>query len=163
MLKRRTRALIRFTQPMEQVCTSVILFRLMFPITPLKIYVSPIFRMFPQSHIIYSLFINSLEIIMSFVSFTILAFLLRIGIRGTFFLEVAASMGYMSLMYHPLLLRSSVVSVLHHHSGTLALVIRRLPLFAIFFIVMSYWFSLVVLVIYFVMPVNKARVISFLF
>jgi hypothetical protein len=43
------------------------------------------------------------------------------------------------------------------------LVIRRFPLFAIFFIVMSSLFSSVVLVIQFVMPVNKARVISFLF
>jgi hypothetical protein len=99
----------------------------------------------------------------SFVNFSLLIFFLRIGIRGTFFLEVAAGVGFMSLMRHPLFHKSSVVFVLHHHSGTLALVIQRLPLFGIFSIVMSSLFSLVVIVIQFMMPVNKARVISFLF
>jgi hypothetical protein len=100
---------------------------------------------------------------MSFVNFTLLIFLLRIGIRGTCFLEVAAGVGFMSLMRHHLFHKSSVVSVLHRHNGTLALVIQRLPLFAMFSIAMSSLFSLVVIVIQFVMPVNKARVINFLF
>jgi hypothetical protein len=56
-----------------------------------------------------------------------------------------------------------VFSGVRRHSGTLALVIRRLPLFAMFSIAMSFQSSLVVKVIQFVMPVKRARVISFLF
>jgi hypothetical protein len=119
MLRSRTRALTRFTQQMDQVCTSLILVRIPFLRTPLNNYISQIFCTFPLSHIIYSLFINSLMIIMYFVTFTLLISFLRIRIQGTCSLEVATAMGFMrfpSLMSTPQFFSGVRVSSSQWHS-----------------------------------------------
>jgi hypothetical protein len=154
--------MIRYTPLMAQVCTSLILVRHLFLLIPLSNYASQMFFTSPLSHVIFCPFVSSPVIIMSLPNFTPLMFLLKIVKLGTFFLVVIATMVYMNSMCH-LLTRSLVVFVFHRLSGILALVIQRHPLFAMFSIVMSSLSSLVVIVIQFMMPVNKARVISFLF
>src|SRR4051812_16297023 len=104
--------------------------------TPLGSCILEMFFVFPQLHVTYSLFLNLHKITMFSVSFTRFISLLRIVLRGTYFLEVATAMVYMLLMLPPtsplLLLRSksSAASVCLHHYGTLVLVTQHLPLFA---------------------------------
>jgi hypothetical protein len=140
----------------------VMLVRNLFLLISLSNYTSQMFFKFPLSHVIFCPFVSSPVTTMSLSNFTPLMFLLKIVKLGTFSLVVMAIMVYTNLMCH-LLTRSLVVFVFRRLSGTLALFIWRFPLFAMFSIAMRSLSSLVVKVIQFVMHVNKARVISFLF
>jgi hypothetical protein len=82
-----------------------------------------------------------------FVEFHPSDFLLETGKLGKFFLVVIAAMVYMNLMCH-LPPKSLVVLVFRCHSGTLALVIQRLPSLVMLSIVMSSLYNLVVIMLH---------------
>ena len=155
--------MIRFAPPMGKVCTSHILVRHHFLHIDPNNYVFLMSFVFPLFHVVCFQFLNLLVIIMFLLNFILFIFLLRIGTRGTYFLEVDyAIMVFMCLMCHQLPV-PSVVFVCLHHIGMHALVILPVTSFAMYFIVMSFQSCPINMLMQFVMPASKARVINFLF